>query len=295
MTRKTARDFSPAVLKLFDKYVHGDISRREFLDRAAAFAVAGVSAAALLESLSPDFAAGQRITPDDSRLTTSYVMYDSPMGGGTIRAYLAQPASRSGKLPGVVVIHENRGLNPHIEDIARRIALDGYVALAPDALTPLGGYPGNEDDARALFGKLDRDTLVYDFLDAVDYLERYDGCTGKVGAVGFCFGGGIVNQLAVRRPDLAAGVAFYGAQPAADDVPKIKAPLMLHYAGLDERVNAGWPAYRAALDKAKVEYLAYTYDGANHGFNNDTTPRFDEAAASLAWQRTMDFFAEHLR
>jgi carboxymethylenebutenolidase len=295
MTRKTARDFSPAVLKLFDKYVHGDISRREFLDRAAAFAVAGVSAAALLESLSPDFAAGQRVPTDDTRLATSYVMYDSPQGGGTIRAYLAQPASRSGKLPGVVVIHENRGLNPHIEDIARRNALDGYIALAPDALTPLGGYPGNEDDARALFGKLDRDKLVYDFLDGVDYLERYDGCTGKVGAVGFCFGGGMVNQLAVRRPDLDAAVAFYGAQPAAEDVAKIKAPLMLHYAGLDERVNAGWPAYRAALDKAGVDYLAYTYDGVNHGFNNDTTPRYDEAAASLAWQRTMDFFAEHLR
>jgi carboxymethylenebutenolidase len=295
MTRKTARDFSPDVLGLFDKYVHGDINRREFLDRAAAFAVGGLSAAALLESLNPDIAAGQRVSEDDKRLEARFVTYDSPQGGGQIRAYLAEPASRQGKLPGVVVIHENRGLNPHIEDIARRIALDGYVALAPDALTPLGGYPGDEDKARELFGKLDRSTLVYDFLDGVSYLKAYEGCTGRVGAVGFCFGGGMVNQLAVRMPDLGAAVAFYGAQPAAEDVPKIKAPLMLHYAGLDQRIDAGWPAYKAALDKAGVDYQAFTYDGVNHGFNNDTTPRYDEAAAALAWKRTMDFFAEHLQ
>jgi carboxymethylenebutenolidase len=294
MIRRKASDFSPDVLKLFDKYVHGDISRRDFLDRAAALAVSGVSASALLESLNPDFAAGQRVAEDDGRLETRFVTYESPEGGGTIRAYLAQPAGREGKLPGVVVIHENRGLNPHIEDVARRIALEGYIALAPDALTPLGGYPGNEDDARALFAKLDRDKLVYDFVDAVDYLEAYEGCTGRIGAVGFCFGGGMVNQLAVRVPDLAAAVAFYGAQPAAEDVPKIKAPLMLHYAGLDERIDAGWPAYRVALDQADIDYVAYMYDGVNHGFNNDTTPRFDEAAASLAWQRTMDFFARRL-
>jgi len=294
MTRRRASDFSPAVLKLFDQFVHGDISRREFLDRAGAFAVGGVTAGALLESLVPDFAAGQRIAEDDSRIEARYVDIESPQGAGTIRGYLVTPAGETDERPGVVVIHENRGLNPHIEDIARRIALEGFVALAPDALTPLGGYPGDEDRARELFGQLDRGRLVEDFVAAVEWLQDADECNGRVGAVGFCFGGGMVNQLAVRIPDLAAGVAFYGGQAPIEQVPNIRAPLLLHYAETDERINAGWPPYQAALDDAGVEYEAYFYPGTNHGFNNDTTPRFDEEAAALAWQRTIDFFQRHL-
>jgi len=294
MTRRRASDYSPAVLKLFDQFVHGDISRREFLDRAAAFAVGGVTATALLESLVPDFAAGQRIPETDPRIDARYVELESPQGAGTIRGYLVKPAGDAAARPGVVVIHENRGLNPHIEDIARRIALEGFVALAPDALTPLGGYPGDEDRARELFAQLDRERLVEDFVAAVEWLEDADECNGRVGAVGFCFGGGMVNQLAVRLPDLAAGVAFYGGQPSISDVPKIRAPLLLHYAENDERINAGWPAYQAALDEADVEYEAYFYPRTNHGFNNDTTPRFDEAAAALAWERTIAFFRRHL-
>ena len=294
MTRRRASDYSPAVLKLFDQFVHGDISRREFLDRAAAFALGGVTAAALLESLVPDFAAGQRIAEDDPRIDARYVEYESPQGAGTIRAYLAKPAGDAAARPGVVVIHENRGLNPHIEDIARRVALEGFVALAPDALTPLGGYPGDEDRARELFAQLDRERLVEDFVAAVEWLRDAAECNGRVGAVGFCFGGGMVNQLAVRLPELAAGVAFYGGQPPVSDVPKIRAPLLLHYAEIDERINAGWPAYQGALDEAQVEYEAHFYPGTNHGFNNDTTPRFDEEAAALAWERTIAFFRRHL-
>ena len=294
MARKKASDYSPDVLRLFDKFVHGDISRREFLDRAAAFAVAGVSAAALLESLTPDFVTGQVVGANDARLATSYAEYDSPRGGGRMRGYLARGASASGRLPGVLVIHENRGLNPHIEDIARRLALEGYLAFAPDALTPLGGYPGNEDAARELFAQLNRDTLVEDFVAASAFLEGHADCTGTVGAVGFCFGGGMVNQLAVRLPRLGAGVAFYGGQAPAEQVPSIEAPLQLHYAGIDERINAGWPAYETALEANGVSYEAYVYEGANHGFNNDTTPRFDAAAAELAWGRTLEFFRRHL-
>jgi carboxymethylenebutenolidase len=294
MARKTAEDYDPKVMKLFDLFVHGDISRREFIDRAAAFAVGGVSAAALLESLTPDFAAGQQVAEDDPRLEAQFVEYESPQGAGTMRGYLVRSAAGARRLPGIVVIHENRGLNPHIEDVSRRLALEGYLAFAPDALTPLGGYPGNEDDARRLFSQLDRGTLVEDFVAAFEYLRSHSGCTGRVAAIGFCFGGGMVNQLAVRLPDLAAGVAFYGAQPAAEDVPRIRAPLLLHYAGLDERIGAGWPAYEAALKDAAVDYTAYVYEGVNHGFNNDTTPRYDEEAASLAWSRTLDFLAKHL-
>jgi len=294
MTRNKASDYKPEVLQLFDKFVHGDISRREFLDRAAAYAVVGVGAAALLESLTPDFVAGQVVAEDDPRLATSFVEYDSPQGGGRMRGYLARPTSAAARLPGVLVIHENRGLNPHIEDIARRLALEGYLAFAPDALTPLGGYPGSEDAARELFGRLNRDTLVNDFVAALEYLRGHADCTGSVGAVGFCFGGGMVNQLAARLPELDAGVAFYGSQVPADQVPRIEAPLLLHYAGIDERINAGWPAYEAALRENGVEYEAYVYEGANHGFNNDTTPRFDADAAERAWRRTLDFFKAHL-
>ena len=294
MTRRIASDYRPEVLQLFDKYVHGFITRRDFIDRAAAFTLSAASAAALLETLTPDFAAGQRIAPDDSSLTTEFIEYDSPNGAGTMRGYLVRRKDAPRRQPGIVVIHENRGLNPHIEDIARRIALDGYLAFAPDALTPLGGYPGTEDAARELFSQLDRAQLPNDFVAAFNYLKTHRNCSGNVGAVGFCFGGSMVNQLAVRLPDLGAGVAFYGGGPDLAEVSKIRAPLMLHYGGLDERVNAGWPDYEKALRSASVDYTAYMYEGANHGFNNDTTPRFDEASAERAWRRTMAFFERHL-
>ena len=294
MRRMKASDFDPRVLKLFDGYVHGVISRRNFLDRAAAYAVGGVTAAALLESLSPDFARGQRVAEDDSGLSTAYVEYPSPAGYGTARAYTAKPAYADGPLPGVVVIHENRGLNPHIEDITRRLGLAGYLAFAPDALAPLGGYPGDEDRARGLFGDLDRTKTAEDFVAAVEFLQNDGDCNGNVGCTGFCFGGGISNMLAVRVPSLLAAIPYYGGQPAVEDVPNIQAAVQLHYGGLDERINAGWPAYEEALQAAGVRYEAYLYEGANHGFNNDTTPRYDEAAAALAWERTLAFFAEHL-
>jgi carboxymethylenebutenolidase len=295
MQRKKASDFDPGLLELFDRYVHGGVSRREFLDQAGRYAVGGVTAVALLEALSPDYALAQQVAKDDARIEAKYVEYDSPKGYGRVKAYLARPAGRSGKLPGVVVVHENRGLNPYIEDVARRTALAGYLALAPDGLTSLGGYPGNDDEGREMQRKLDGDKLLEDFVAAVGFLQSHPDCTGRVGCVGFCYGGGVCNMLAVRIPHLAAAVAFYGRQPPAEDVPKIKAPLLLHYAGLDERVNAGWPAYETALKAAGVHYTAYVYENVNHGFHNDTTPRYDEAAAKLAWQRTLDFFAKHLR
>lgn len=295
MRRKKASDYDQGLLDLFDGYVHGDMDRRQFLDRAKVFAVGGVSAAALLESLSPKYAEAQQVANDDNRLKTEYVEYDSPQGYGKVKAYLARPAGSSGKLPGVVVIHENRGLNPHIEDVARRTGLAGYLALAPDGLTSLGGYPGTDDEGRAMQRKLDRGKLAEDFVAAVKFLQSHPECTGRVGCVGFCYGGSVSNMLAVRIPDLAAAVPFYGGQAADEDVPKIKAPLLLHYASHDERVNAGWPAYEAALKAHGVRYSAHIYEGTNHGFHNDTTPRYDEAAAKLAWQRTLDFFDEYLR
>ena len=295
MERKQASDFPPEVLKLFDGYVHGWIDRRQFLDGAAKFAVGGFTAAAMLESLRPNFALGQQIAKDDARIKTEYLTYPSPQGSGTMRGYFARPANPPGKLPGVVVIHENRGLNPHIEDITRRLALANFVAFAPDALTPLGGYPGDEEKAAQMFGTLDATKRSEDLIAAYGFLKARPECTGKVGAVGFCFGGTTVNMFAVRLPDLAAAVPFYGGQPAAADVAKIKAPLMLHYAGLDERINAGWPAYEAALKANGVKYQAFIYPNTNHGFNNDTTPRYDEAAAKLAWSRTIAFLNENLR
>ncbi len=295
MTRKTANDFDPEVLKLFDGYVHGHINRREFLSGAAKYAVGGVTAVGLLEALSPRFAEAQQIKPDDLRIKARYVEYPSPNGYGKLRGYLVQPADAKGKLPTVLVVHENRGLNPHIEDIARRLALDNFIAFAPDALFPLGGYPGNEDKAREIFPKLDQAKTREDFVAAAEVLKNLAGGNGKVGVVGFCYGGGIANFLATRLPDLAAAVPFYGAQPTAEEASKIRAPLQLHYAGADERINAGWPAYETALKAAAVRYQAYIYPGVQHGFNNDTTPRFDEAAAKLAWERTVGFFNTNLR
>jgi carboxymethylenebutenolidase len=295
MERKKASDFPPEVLSLFDQYVHGAIDRRAFLARAARFAAGGMTASALLDALNPRFAEAQQVAKDDPRLQASTVEYASPRGSGKMRGYLALPAKAQGKLPGVLVVHENRGLNPHIEDITRRVALERYVAFAPDALTPLGGYPGDEDRARELFAKLDQAKTREDFLAALAFLEKRPECSGKVGAVGFCWGGGIVNFLATRAPELAAGVPFYGSQPPAEDVPRIRAPLLVHYAEKDDRINAGISAFEQALRASKVKYQLFTYPGTQHGFNNDTTPRHDEAAANLAWKRTMEFFEQHLR
>ena len=295
MQSKTAADFDQELLILFDAYVHGGIDRRGFLDRAQKFAVGGITASMLLASLSPNFAAAQVVPSDDKRAKTQMLDYASPSGSGSMKGYLAVPANASGKLPGVLVVHENRGLNPHIEDIARRLALDNFVAFAPDALTPLGGYPGDEDKAREAFGKLDQAKTREDFVTAAQVLKSRPECSGKFGAVGFCYGGGIVHMLSTRLPDLAAGVPFYGNHPAAADAAKVKAPLMIQFAGVDERINAAWPAYEAALKAAGANYVAHTYAGTQHGFNNDTTPRFDAAAAKLAWDRTLAFFNQHLR
>jgi carboxymethylenebutenolidase len=294
MERKKAGDFNQELLNLFDQYVHGQIDRRGFLDRAAKFAVGGMTAGMLLDALNPTFAEAQQVAKDDKRIRAEYLEYPSSQGSGSAKGYYVRPAAK-GKLPGILVVHENRGLNPHIEDIARRLALDNFVAFAPDALAPLGGYPGDEDKARALFQKLDQAKTREDFVAAVGFLKARPECTGRVGAVGFCYGGGIVNMLATRVPDLGAAVPFYGNQPPAEDVAKIKAPMLIQYAEKDDRINAGWPAYEAALEAAKVPYTAHIYPGTQHGFNNDTTPRYDEAAAKLAWRRTVDFFNKHLR
>jgi len=295
MERRKASDYPPDVLKLFDGYVHGVINRREFLDRAAKYAVGGFTAAAMLESLSPNFALAQQVPKTDSRIHAEYLPYPSPEGSGTMRGYFARPANPSHKLPGVVVIHENRGLNPYIEDVARRLAVENYVAFAPDALAPVGGYPGDEEKARQLFASLDQKKMMEDLHAAVPFLKSRAECNGSIGAVGFCFGGGVANGMAVRFPDLGAAVPFYGRQPSAADTAKIKAPLLIHYAGEDAGINAGWPAWEEALKKDKVRYTAYIYPGAQHGFHNDTTPRYDEAAAKLAWSRTLAFFNANLK
>ncbi|MFC0131874.1 carboxymethylenebutenolidase [Massilia eurypsychrophila] len=293
MTRLTANDFDPEVMKLFDQYVHGQLDRRGFLNQAGRYAVGGATAATLLSALSPSFAA-QMVAPTDTRITATFVEVPSPQGYGTLRGYLVQPVNAKGKLPTVLVVHENRGLNPHIEDVARRVALEGFVAFAPDALFPLGGYPGDEDKARALFAKLDQTKTRADFVAAAQYLKAHPKGTGKVGVVGFCYGGGIANYLPTVMPDLNAAVAFYGAQPPAAEVPKIKTPMQIHDAEKDERIRAGWPAYEAALKAAGTQYQYFLYPGTEHGFNNDTTPRYDEAAARLAWQRTIEFFKTRL-
>ena len=294
MERRKASDYPQEVLNLFDGYVHGRLTRREFLDRAGKYAVGGFTAAAMLESLKPNFAWAQQVARDDKRIQTQQVEYDSPQGSGKMRGYLARPA-KSGKVPGVLVIHENRGLNPYIEDVARRFAAESYLAFAPDALAPVGGYPGDEDTARGMFAKLDAAKRFEDLYAGVGVIKARPEFSGKMGAVGFCFGGLIVNQLAVRMPDLAAGVPYYGRQVSAEDAAKIKAPLLLHFAEHDDNVNKTWPAYETALKASKVRYQAHFYPGTNHGFHNDTTPRYDEAAAKLSWQRTLAFYREHLK
>jgi carboxymethylenebutenolidase len=294
MERMKASDFPPEVLEIFDGYVHGRISRRRFLDDAGKYAVGGFTAAAMLEALGPNYAWAQQVAKDDSRIKTEYVTYPSPQGSGTMKGYLARPANAAGKLPAIVVIHENRGHNPYIEDVARRLATEGYVAFAPDALPPLGGYPGNEEKAAQMFGQLDAAKRTEDLAAAVDYVKSRPDVDGKIGAVGFCFGGTTVNMFATRFPDLKAVVPFYGGQPSAEATAKIKAPLLIHYAGNDERINSGWPAYEAALKANGVKYEMFTYPNTQHGFHNDSTPRYDEAAAKLAWQRTLAFFKANL-
>jgi carboxymethylenebutenolidase len=295
MERKTAHDFDQEVLALFDAYVHGAIDRRGFLEKATRYAVGGVTAAILLEQLSPKFAEAQVVKSDDERLKAESIEYDSPQGSGRMRGYLVRKAKAAGRLPGILVIHENRGLNPHIEDIARRVALEDFVAFAPDALFPLGGYPGDEDKARELFPKLDGTKTREDFVAAAAFLKNRPECTGRIGAVGFCWGGGMVNYLATRLGDLAAGVPFYGTAPDTADVAKIKCPLLIHSAETDDRINAGWPEFERALKAAHVQYERFVYPGTQHGFNNDTTPRYDAAAARLAWERTITFFRKRVR
>ena len=293
--RKQASEYPQEVLTLFDGYVHGALSRRDFLERAAKYAVGGLTALAMLESLRPNFAWAQEVAKTDPRIKAEYVTYDSPKGSGKVRGYLARPAKAAGKLPAVVVIHENRGLNPYIEDVARRVATEGYLAFAPDALTPLGGYPGDEDKARELFAKLDPAKRTEDLVTAVDFVKGRKDVTAKIGAVGFCFGGGVCSMLAARLPYLAAAVPFYGTAGTAEDAAKIKAPLQIHLAENDERINAGWVDYEAALKANKVRYQLHRYAGTQHGFHNNTTPRFDEMAAKLAWWRTLELFKLHLR
>ena len=293
MERKKASDFPPEVLKLFDGFVHGRLSRRDFLDRAAKYSVGAFGAAAMLEALTPNFAWAEQVKADDPRISTQRVDFPSPRGSGKMRGYLAKPAKGT-KFPAVVVIHENRGLNPYIEDVARRLATEGYLAFAPDALAPVGGYPGDEDKARDLFAKLDPRKRTEDLLASVDFVKTRAEYAGKWGAVGFCFGGSTVNLFATRFPDMSAGVPYYGGQPKPEDAAKVKSPLMLHYASEDERITSGWPAYEKVLKEHGVKYQAYVYPNTQHGFHNDTTPRYDEAAAKLSWQRTLDFFKQNL-
>lgn len=292
--RKTAKDFPQELLDLYDFYAHGRITKREFLDGAAKFAVAGITAAMLLDQLSPDYALAQQVAPDDADIETSRITYPSANGHGEVNAYLVRPAGVTSKLPAVLVIHENRGLNPYIEDVARRLGKAGFMAMAPDGLTSVGGYPGNDDEGRTLQRTVDGEKLLNDFFAGFEYLLAREDSTGKVGAVGFCYGGGVVNALAVAYPELAAGVPFYGRQAPVEDVAAIEAPLLIQNAELDDRINAGWPAYEEALKAAGKTYEAHMYPGANHGFHNDTTPRYDEAAAKLAEERTIAFFKKYL-
>jgi len=293
MERKTAQDFDQGVLDLFDLYVHGLIERREFLEKAAKFTVGGLGAAALFDALSPNYALANQVEENDPRIKGEHIEYSSPSGHGKIKGYLVQPAA-GGRRGSVVVVHENRGLNPYIADVARRVAVAGFTALAPDGLTPLGGYPGNDADGKVMQRKLDKGKLLEDFIAAYGHVKSGASSNGKVGVVGFCYGGGVCNAMAVRLPELAASVPFYGRQPKADDVAKIKAPLLIHYGELDKRINKGWPDYEAALKAQGKEYTAHFYPGANHGFHNDTTPRYDKAAAELAWGRTVAFFKKTL-
>lgn len=294
MKKIRKEDISQEVFDLYDEYAHSRIDRRQFLDKLSTYAIGGLTVTSLLSFIMPNYQDNLQIQPDDKRLNTEYITYNSPKGGGDIKAQLSRPANANGKLPGIVVVHENRGLNPYIADVGRRAALAGFISIAPDALTPLGGYPGNDDEGRTMQRQRDRNEMLQDFIAAFQYLKDSPECTGNIGVVGFCFGGWISNMMAVEVPDLKAAVPFYGGQPSDDQVPQINAPLLLQYAGLDTRVNEGWPAYEAALKKNNKEYTAFIYPDVNHGFHNDSTPRYDKEAAELAWKRTIDFFTEKL-
>jgi len=295
MSQINKEDIKQEVFDLYDDYAHNRLNRRAFVEKLSLYAVGGLTVPALMSFLMPNYQANVQVKADDPRLKSEYINYSSPKGGGTIKGLLSKPADAKAKLGGIVVVHENRGLNPYIEDVARTAALAGFITLAPDALTPLGGYPGNDDEGRTMQSKRDKGEMEEDFIDAFHYLKNHKDCNGKVGVVGFCFGGGIANMMAVRIPELAAAVPFYGSQPAIADVPKIKAPLLLHYAALDTRITEGWPPYEAALKANGKKYQAFIYENANHGFHNNTTPRYDKAAAELAWKRTIDFFNEYLK
>ncbi len=294
MERLTAKDFDQELLELYDFYAHGKITKREFLDRSAKWAVGGVTAIALLDMLSPNYALAEQVSFNDPDITPQYITYDSPEGHGSVRGYFVTPANAQDPLPAVLVVHENRGLNPYIEDVARRLAKQGFLALAPDGLTTVGGYPGNDAEGRELQRTVDPAKLMNDFFAGFEYLLQSEDSTGKVGAVGFCYGGGVCNALAVAYPELAASVPFYGRQPAASDVPRIEAAMLMQYAGLDERINSGWPAYEQALIENEKTFEAHIYQDVNHGFHNDSTPRYDEAAAELAWSRTLEWFNRYL-
>ncbi|QTO54824.1 dienelactone hydrolase family protein [Duffyella gerundensis] len=294
MTRLTAKDFPPELLELYDYYAHGKISKREFISMAAKLAVGGMTGATLLGMMSPNYALAQQVEFTDPAIIPEYIHYDSPTGNGEVRAYMVKPANASGPLPAVMVVHENRGLNPYIEDVARRVAKAGFVALAPDGLSSVGGYPGNDDKGRELQAQVDATKLMNDFFNGIDFLMHHQASNGKVGITGFCYGGGVANAAAVAFPELRAAVPFYGRQPKAEDVPRIKAPLLIHYAALDTRINEGWPAWEAALKANNKHYEAWIYPGVNHGFHNDSTPRYDKAAADLAWDRTLGWFRRYL-
>ncbi|WP_145573835.1 YghX family hydrolase [Yersinia mollaretii] len=294
MTRLTAKDFPPELLELYDYYAHGRMTKRQFLELATKYTVGGLTAVALLGQLSPNYALAQQVEFTDPDIIATYITYPSPNGHGEVRGYLVRPAKSTGPLPAVVVVHENRGLNPYIEDVARRVAKAGFIALAPDGLSSVGGYPGNDDKGRELQAQVDPTKLMNDFFAAIEFLTTHESTTGKVGITGFCYGGGVANAAAVAYPELAAAVPFYGRQPKPEDVPRIKAPLLLHYAELDTNINAGWPAYEAALKAAGTRYEAYIYPGVNHGFHNDSTPRYDKTAADLAWERTIAWFQRYL-
>jgi carboxymethylenebutenolidase len=294
MKKLRKEDISQEVFDLYDDYAHNRIDRRKFLDKLSTYAIGGITVASLLSFIMPNYQDNLQIQPDDARLKTETITYNSPKGGGEIKGQLSRPVDASKKLPGIVVVHENRGLNPYIADVGRRAALAGFISIAPDALTPLGGYPGNDDEGRVLQRQRDRNEMLQDFIAAFQYLKEHTECDGNIGVVGFCFGGWISNMMAVKVSDLKAAVPYYGGQPSSEDVPKINSPLLLHYAGLDKRVNEGWPAYEAALKEHNKEYQAFMYPDVNHGFHNDSTPRYDKAAAELSWKRTIDFFKEKL-
>ena len=288
-------DINQDLFDLYDDYAHNKLDRRQFVEKLSLYAIGGLTVSSLLSFMSPNYVDTLLLKPDDERIDSDYITYNSPKGGGTIKGLLSSPNNATKKLPGIIVVHENRGLNPYIEDVGRRAAVEGFISLAPDALTPLGGYPGNDDDGRALQRKRDRNEMLEDFIAAYDYLKSHKNCDGNIGVVGFCFGGWIANMMAVRIPTLKAAVPFYGGQPSAEDTAKINAPLLLQYAGLDTRVNAGWPAYEETLKENNKEYTAHFYPEVNHGFHNNTTPRFDKESADLAWERTMAFFKEKLK